>query len=343
MPKRWRRRPEGSNWGDFGEDDQVGRLNLITPDRRLAAAREIQAGLSFALSLPLDVPRGAGLLDSRTGPKLFATPAYNTPLDELFRRRLGDAAPPAGCVDISCDDGVTLYLQYSTQWDALCHFGGLFDADEDGVDEALYYNGWSAGDMLMPEAGGPLARRLGIENMATAGAQGRGVLVDLTRAFGTERRAVGYRDLRRAMDEQQVVVETGDFLCLRTGYAERLWEMGEAVDRAEMARTGAVLDGADAELQQFIRESGLVAICADNLAVEADDGPVRHPLSKGYTLYPLHNLCLFRLGVHLGELWWFRDLAAWLQANGRNRFFLTAPPLNLPGAAGSPLTPIATV
>ncbi len=29
MAKRWKRRPEGSNWGEFGEDDQKGRLNLL--------------------------------------------------------------------------------------------------------------------------------------------------------------------------------------------------------------------------------------------------------------------------------------------------------------------------
>ena len=35
--RRWTRRPEGSNWGDFGMEDQVGRLNLITPEERRAA------------------------------------------------------------------------------------------------------------------------------------------------------------------------------------------------------------------------------------------------------------------------------------------------------------------
>ena len=38
-----------------------------------------------------------------------------------------------------------------------------------------------------------------------------------------------------------------------------------------------------------------------------------------------------------------RELADWLHENKRNRFFLTAPPLNLPGSAGSPSTPVATV
>ena len=38
--RRWTRRPDHSNWGDFGENDQIGRLNLITPERRRKAAEE---------------------------------------------------------------------------------------------------------------------------------------------------------------------------------------------------------------------------------------------------------------------------------------------------------------
>ena len=33
MAQRWKHRPEGSNWGDFGPDDQLGRLNLLTPEK----------------------------------------------------------------------------------------------------------------------------------------------------------------------------------------------------------------------------------------------------------------------------------------------------------------------
>ena len=45
----------------------------------------------------------------------------------------------------------------------------------------------------------------------------------------------------------------------------------------------------------------------------------------------------------LGELWHLTRLADWLRANNRSRFLLTAPPLRLPGAVGSPVTPVATV
>jgi len=102
----------------------------------------------------------------------------------------------------------------------------------------------------------------------------------------------------------------------------------------------AVLDGRDQRLLQLITDSGAVAVCADNYAVEAypaRDGEGRR------ALLPLHEHCLFKLGVPLGELWWLTELAAWLRRHGRHRFLLTAPPLRLTGAVGSPVTPVATV
>ncbi len=52
---------------------------------------------------------------------------------------------------------------------------------------------------------------------------------------------------------------------------------------------------------------------------------------------------VFLIGVHLGELWYFAELAEWSRNNARSRFLLTAPPLRLTGAVGSPVTPVATV
>lgn len=345
MNKRWVNRPEGSTWGDFGEDDQIGRLNLITPERRLAAVREIREGQNFALSLPLDVPGGIGLFDSRTGPQLFSGVIYNRPLAEVFAE-IGEPLinQPPGCIDVGCDDGVTMFLQYSTQWDALCHVGALFDADGDGVAELVYYNGWRGDQhILSPDKGGPYAQALGIDNMATTGVQGRGVLVDLVREFGIERRAIGYDDLMRAFESQKVEIETGDMLCIRTGYAEVLLDMNKQIDRDKLNDAGVIINGSDPALRRFITESGLAAICADNVAVEAEIGSEPFQLETGYSLTPLHHLCIFRLGMHLGELWYFRDLAKWLKEHGRNSFFLTAPPMRLPGAVGSPVTPVATV
>jgi len=101
-----------------------------------------------------------------------------------------------------------------------------------------------------------------------------------------------------------------------------------------------VLDGADAALLAWITASGVAALCADNYAVESYPARTSGP---GHSILPLHHHCLFKLGVPLAELWYLKDLADWLHAQGRNRFLLTAPPLRMPGAVGSPVTPIATV
>jgi len=58
---RWKQRPEGSTWGDFGPDDQLGRLNLLTPEKVKQGIAEVREGLSFCLSLPLDYPGGNAL------------------------------------------------------------------------------------------------------------------------------------------------------------------------------------------------------------------------------------------------------------------------------------------
>ena len=67
MTKRWTQRPEGSTWGDWGDDDELGRINLLTPEKVLEGVREVQAGISFCLSLPLDFPGGT-ILNQRRHP-----------------------------------------------------------------------------------------------------------------------------------------------------------------------------------------------------------------------------------------------------------------------------------
>jgi hypothetical protein len=53
---RWKRRPEGSNWGEFGPQDTLGRLNSIGPQQVLRGVAEVREGRVFSLSLPLTLP-----------------------------------------------------------------------------------------------------------------------------------------------------------------------------------------------------------------------------------------------------------------------------------------------
>ncbi|PAT35381.1 cyclase family protein [Vandammella animalimorsus] len=353
--KRWIQRPPGSNWGDFGPDDQLGRVNLIGPEQVRKGAQEIQAGLSFCLSMPLDFPGGSVLNPRRHPPQKGPTYRGETPyFNHLLRDDLDAAA-----IDGISDDQVLLSMQYSTQWDSLAHVGALFDADGDGVEELVYYNGYRAGEHIIgPEmscansasdracaAHGQLshAGALGVDAMAVKGMQGRGVLLDLVRVFGMELRHVGYDDLMYAIESTGVEIEAGDMLVLRTGYAELLLQMERQPDVTELHRHCAALNGRDERLLQWITDSQVAAIAADNYAVERTPALPPPVGQVKYPLFPLHQHCLFKLGLPLAELWYLRDLADWLYAHQRYRFFLTAPPLRLPGAVGSPVTPIATV
>src|ERR1700734_3115294 len=68
--RRWTNRPPGSTWGDFGHDDEIGRLNLLGPEKVLQGIAEVKVGLNFCLSLPLDYPGGAVLSAVRPPPRL---------------------------------------------------------------------------------------------------------------------------------------------------------------------------------------------------------------------------------------------------------------------------------
>jgi hypothetical protein len=231
MAERWKQRPTGSTWGDWGDDDELGRVNLITPEKVLQGVREVEAGVSFCLSLPLDYPGGTSLNQRRYPPvvaptedmKGEAATFYNVHMSEME-----DWGDPR-FVDVWADDVVTLSLQYSTQWDSLAHVGAEFDADGDGVEEAVYYNGYRAGvDLVGPkeDARGDgsghraFAHHLGLEHMAFHGVQGRGVLIDLAHHLGDEWRGVDFETLQEIMATDGVVVEPGDMLLLHTGFVQ---------------------------------------------------------------------------------------------------------------------------
>lgn len=336
MTKRWVNRPEGSNWGDFGEDDQLGRLNLINEEKVRQGIAEVKVGKIFCLSLPLDLPGGNILSPVRFPPQLKPVIRNDEPYYNYEWRK-----KEARYTDIAADDAVLLHTQYSTQWDSLAHRGSLFDVDGDGEQKPVYYNGFRAGiDVVMENSEDVGAKKLGVENMAEHGVQGRAVMVNLYKHYSNfPRKEVGYSDLMKIFEVDNIIVEEGDILCLWTGLDKLIIEMNGEPDKS-LHSACAVLDGRDEKLLDWIKESGVAAIASDNLAIEAVGKDV--PCCST-TILPIHELCLFKLGIHLGELWHLAELAEWLEENKRNRFLLTAPPLRLSGAVGSPVTPIATV
>ena len=94
--------PPGNAWGLFGPEDELGMLNLLTPDVVAAAAREIQSGVRISLDLSLDQP---------------PFPSFDrAPFKHEIRRRGADGRPVN-------DDILTFNTQSSTQWDGFRHYG----------------------------------------------------------------------------------------------------------------------------------------------------------------------------------------------------------------------------
>ena len=348
---RWKQRPPASNWGEFGPDDQRGRMNYVTREKVLQGVAEVKEGLAFALSLPLDYPGGSVLNPRRHPPRIAATIRDGKSAGKQnFCFPLGEDNPDL--TDVVSDDVVLMTLQYSTQWDSFAHVGSRFDADGDGKREMVFYNGFRAGEDIQPAAGKPgpepwaryegtHARALGIDQLAEHGAQGRGVMIDLHHHLGRRHHAVGHDELMKILDADRVVVEKGDMVCIYTGFADVLLEMRKNPDAKLLHQTCSGLDGRDERLLQWISDSGLAVLAADNYAVEIIPTSLSRP--KPAALMPLHEHCLFKNGIHLGEMWYLTELARWLRQHRRSRFLLTAPPLRLPGAVGSPATPVATV
>lgn len=173
--------------------------------------------------------------------------------------------------DVLSDDLAILHLQYSTQWDGLCHVGAVFDVMDDGQPLPVYYKGFRAGEHVVgpervedcglqgeiPPRSTSQAKALGIENMAATGVQGQGVMIDLRRHFGDGRTVVGHDRLMQVIEADGIEVAPGDMLCLHTGLADLILDMRKDPEPSVIHGSCAVLDGGDPALQDWIRDSGI--------------------------------------------------------------------------------------
>lgn len=92
--------PPGNAWGLFGKNDELGMLNLLTPEIVREAAAEIRQGVRFALDWPLDLP---------------VVPTGG-------RKPFSHAIEHHEAPTIMNDDVVHFNTQSSTQWDGFRHY-----------------------------------------------------------------------------------------------------------------------------------------------------------------------------------------------------------------------------
>jgi kynurenine formamidase len=292
-----------NNWGRWGDDDEIGTLNLITPERVRSAAAAVRSGKRFALGLPLslDGPQ-TGAIRGRVNPSHTMT-AINEPL-------IGD--PSLFCMS---DDVVFMSLQAATHWDSLSH------VSYDG----RIYNGFGA--ETITAAG---AARCGIDKVKTL--VGRGVLLDIARTKGVERVEAGYpltgADLDAAAAFGRVAIESGDIVLIRTGQIQLL----HAGDRWGYA---APNPGPSLQTVEWFHQHDVAAVATDSLTFEV------FPCERDDALLPVHLLHLVEMGMTQGQNFDLEALSADCADDGAYAFWLEASPQPFVGGVGSPVNPVA--
>jgi kynurenine formamidase len=302
---------EPNNWGRWGELDERGTTNLIDAGRVRAAAALIQTGEVFSLALPLE--RGGPVHPARSD---IVHLYHYSGSDFVAGSELNERHPRFQ----GSDDYIFMPLQGSTHWDALAH-----SASDDTL-----YNGFWLG--TVEGYGG--ARKGSIHQLKDS-LVGRGVLLDIPRARGETRLAAGYaigaEDLDDCAKRQEVEIEPGDILVIRTGHVAWYYELDDKRPFWEHGAPGLARDTVE-----WLHAHDVAAVAMDNVAVEVE--PFEEPVD---VIYPLHVRFLRDLGLVLGELWWLETLGEACANDRRYAFFLSAPPLNITNASGSPVNPIA--
>ena len=217
-----------SNWGRWGADDELGTLNLITPEKRAQAAGLVREGISVTCSR-LIVPEGAA--DVTSIPPLH------------YMIRTGESAPSSGPGGSSDFIGFSFHGLTITHLDALCH--QFWDGK--------MYNGKSASMVKADEKA-----TAGHIDRAQNGIVTRGVLLDIAKVKGKQwldpGEPVFTEDLEAAERAQGVRVEEGDALMLRLGwYKRRLAEGPPASGRP----------GLHAETLPWLHQRGVSLLAGD--------------------------------------------------------------------------------
>jgi kynurenine formamidase len=284
---------EVSNWGRWGEDDELGALNLITPSKRREAATLVRDGVS--VSLARNVEKQA---------------AVDNP--DPFQHEM--LATGYGQGQWAVDNYSVSYHGYAhTHMDSLCH---------------LFHNGKMYNGFVRTEIGPAGAKKLSIHNVKT-GIFTRGILLDVARLRGTDYlepgTAIFTEDLDACLNRAQLEVRPGDVVFIRTGRWARRDKLGPWAAETEGAA------GLHASCARWLRQRDVAMIGSDAASDVLPSGipgmthPVHLLVLHAMGVHILDNCDLEELGRYCAEnkRWEFLLTAAPLAVEGG-----TGSPLN---------------
>jgi kynurenine formamidase len=300
-----------SNWGRWGDDDELGSLNYLTPAEVLRGVQHIKTGNVFTLQRLIGDPKGDPVWPGRT-------PATRTMIMDEGTWDSPDAPQFPGGMHCA-DDKIEAFLQGSTQYDALGHvwYGGKI------------WNGYDARTTI----GG--LDKASVEPIAERGVVGRGILLDIARFRGKNALDTGetftHEDLQECARAQGVEIEKHDILLIRTNFLQGFYDKGDAFYEG-FNEAGLTYSPA---LVQWFQEMEIPNLVTDTIANEVTTDP-----ESGVAL-PLHCALMRNLGIALTEIANLERLAEDCASDRQYTFFYAAAPLKVHLAAGSPVNPLA--
>ena len=291
----------------WGATDEIGRLNLITPESRAHILSRINGSTVYDLSVEYFVGMPSFQALGDPGYKFWMTHTPNgTVVDDPngLGREMNEHVTYSG-------SAISMYTHMGTHIDTLNHFGL----------NGKIWNGYEAQEYL----GDRGWKVTGAEEIPPIIA--RGVLIDVAAAKDVDMLSDGYRisrqDLIDALAIQNVELEEGDVVLVRTGRM-RIYEDAAAY----MANN----PGLGLEAAKFlVEESGAIVIGLDNLSFEVSSSE----LEDDYI--PVHTYLLAQQGTPILELVYLEDLSR----DAVYEFAFIGGSLKFRGADAAPMRPIA--
>jgi len=293
-----------SNWGRWGEDDQRGTLNLLSPDKTKRALAAVREGTSVSCARRISYEAGP---DTPRPPQHFMVRSGDP-------YRPGEGPDRQGAADYF---GLIFHGHTVTHIDSLAHF--FWDG--------RMYNGRPS--TLVSTLEGATSHAV---DVAHGGVITRGVLVDAPMLRGVELvqrgDGVGLADVEQAERQCGFRIEDGDVLLLRTGQLGQRERTGP-VDPAVAGSAGPL-----PELLPLLRERGVAVLGSDT-------GNDVQPTGYERFSNPIHQIGIVALGLWILDNAWLDDLAEACRARNRWSFLMNILPLRIPNGTGSPVNPVA--
>ena len=296
-----------SNWGRWGDDDQLGTLNLLSPEKTRRAAALVEEGVTVSCARTIVYDMAADVTYQPMHFMVESGEGWATG-DKISSRDR----------QVSVDYiGMVFHGHTITHVDSLAHF----------MWEGRLYNGRPA--HLISTSLGATVESI---ELARDGIVTRGVLVDVPMLRGVDwvERGEGVMpdDILRAEERCGFQVEEGDVLLVRTGQHHRRGVEGP-VDTAVAGSTAC-----HAACLPLFREKGIAMIGTDT-------GNDVNPSGYAAVPMPIHQIGIPAMGLWILDNANLEELAQACRARSRWEFMLSIGPLRISNATGSPVNPLA--